>query len=139
MEEAEKKAEEAMAQGEPMELAQGEPQQSEPADGEGEPTPPETGQPGQPMPPQPGQPQQAQQQQPGPPMPSEQPGEPQQQQELNIKSNQLKKDEYARGAAWPADKLQFNPEKMQQLMNNAPAEYRQLVKQYYEALSRTTK
>ena len=136
---AKAKAEEAKAAGEPQELAKGEPAEGEPAEAEaGQPAPP---QPGQPAPPQPGQPAPPQQAeaQPAPPVPSEQQGEPQQKQELNLKSNQLKKEEYARGASWPADKLQFNPEKMQQLMNSAPAEYRQLVKQYYEALSRTSK
>ena len=144
---AKAKAEEAKAAGEPQELAKGEPAEGEPAEAEaGQPAPPQPGQPappqpGQPAPPQPGQPAPPQQAeaQPAPPVPSEQQGEPQQKQELNLKSNQLKKEEYARGASWPADKLQFNPEKMQQLMNSAPAEYRQLVKQYYEALSRTSK
>ena len=31
----------------------------------------------------------------------------------------------------------FEGKKMQEMLNQAPAEYRDLVKQYYEALSRT--
>ncbi|MCH2153585.1 MAG: hypothetical protein MK089_09630, partial [Phycisphaerales bacterium] len=52
-------------------------------------------------------------------------------------ANSLQKGEEAQGSSWAKQHKEYDSQKMQQLLNEAPSEYRDLVKQYYEALART--
>jgi hypothetical protein len=136
-ENAQKLAEKKAAEAQPM-LASGEPMP--PQEG-GEPTEPtEAAQPGQAP---------AQAPEPGtetaqaPPQPAP-PGEAltdstDPTSDLNLRGNKLEKNAIAGNKSWLDQKNQFEGQNMQKLLDQAPAEYRDLVKQYYEALSRTNR